>query len=194
MTVDLSAQPVFGGIIRTSRSASTKSEDYQWPDGHITRIKKFTETTVTIERAGMTCEIYTRGSDEHTEMLESVQDYNDAVEEAKRQAVIDAKVILDKRLKEAGKKVGAEVVKKQDMTDIEEVEAGDSTDTGNARDELPTTETTWCKRSSPHYDCIMCSTPTGERKHTTSPAGLQSHYSSKSHKDMASALGELQKV
>ena len=194
MTVDLSAQPVFGGIIRTSRSASTKSEDYQWPDGHITRIKKFTETTVVIEHDGMTCEIYTRGSDEHTEYRESVLDYDEKIEEAKRQAVIDAKVILDQRLKEAGSKVGAEVVKKQDTTDIEEVEAGDTSDTGNTPDELPTTETTWCKQSSPHYDCILCSKPTGERKHTTSPAGLQSHNRSKSHIDMASALGELQKV
>ena len=189
MAVDLAKMQVIGGIIRVSRSASTVTETYKWPDGSTTLVKRFVEHTAVMKHNGFTCHVYTRGSDEHAEFLESLQEYKELVETAKKQASVDAEVALAKRLAEVGLKVGDKPKVETQESLISEVE-GEAPVAVKADGDVET----HCNQPPPHYDCKMCANPDGEDRHFTSPRALQGHNSAKSHKDMLAAIGELKSV
>lgn len=189
MSVDLAAQQVIGGVIRVSRSASTVQETYVWPDGSSTHVKRFVETTVVMKHKGMECHVYTRGSDEHAQFLESLDEHKKLVEEAKKKASVDAEQALAKRLAEVGLIVGDKAHVDTQESLISDVE----TDGSDAVKPFGNLET-HCEQPPPHFDCKMCANPDGEDRHFTSPRALQSHNGTRAHKDMLAAVGELKPV
>jgi len=185
LTVDLSAQQVVGGVIRTTRGPSVDSENYLWPDGSQTKVT-FVETTTKIENNGMTLMVYTRGSVEHDEYLKSREDYVLEVQKAREQAEVDAKEALDRRLAEVDSRMGTDVAKAS-ATKVVKTEAPDPADNSITVEE--------CTKAPPHYDCdIGCKDEDNQPRHFTSPNALNTHKRSKSHKDIEELQGDLVEV
>lgn len=178
MTVDLNSQPVIGGKIRTSHSPSVDEETYRWPDGHVERVK-FSETTTTIEYKGVECTIFTRGSLEHEQFLDSLEEFEELREQAKKKAEDDADAALSARLKAVDDEQGSAI-------DDTKVAAS------NARDDDG--EMT-CEFDPPHYDCkdaagnFLCADELGLPRHFNSPRALDSHKRAAKHKAAEEAAG-----